>query len=95
MQSIMIDERFCGPPNSGNGGYVCGLLAGHFDGSAEITLRAPPPFGQRLDIVSTADGGVELRQGQTIVATGRPVRLDVPEIPAATRSRGRCPPNAL
>ena len=46
MQSIRIDRRFCGPPNSGNGGYVCGLLAAHIDGGAEITLRVPPPLEQ-------------------------------------------------
>ena len=40
MPSITIDKRFRGPPNSGNGGYVCGLIADHIDGSAEITLRA-------------------------------------------------------
>ena len=61
MQWIMIEKRFCGPPNSANGGHVCGLLAAHIDGSAEISLRAPPPLGQRLGIVASADGGVELR----------------------------------
>ena len=29
MTSIIIDKRYCGPPNSGNGGYVCGRLARH------------------------------------------------------------------
>ena len=24
--TLSISRRFCGPPNSGNGGYVCGLL---------------------------------------------------------------------
>ena len=47
MTSITIDKRYCGPPNSGNGGYVCGLLANHIGASAEITLRVPPPLGQR------------------------------------------------
>lgn len=27
MVSLVIDRRFLGPPNSGNGGYVCGRLA--------------------------------------------------------------------
>jgi hypothetical protein len=82
MRSIMIDKRFCGPPNSANGGYVCGLLAAHIDGSAEITLRAPPPLGQRLGIFVGAEGGAELRYDETILATGRPVCFDLPEIPA-------------
>ncbi len=85
MPSITIDERFCGPPKSGNGGYVCGLLAGHIDGrSAEITLRAPPPLGRPLDIVPGADGAVELRDGDRILATGRPSQLDIPNIPIAS-----------
>jgi hypothetical protein len=84
MESIVIDQRFCGPPKSGNGGYVCGLLAGHIDGSAEITLRAPPPLGRPLDIIENADGGVELRENETLLATGRAVALDIGEIPTVT-----------
>ena len=87
MPSITIDRRFCGPPNSGNGGYVCGLLAGHIDGtSAEITLRAPPPLGQRLDIIPGTHGTMDLRQGEHILATGRPTQLEVSEIPTASYS---------
>ena len=84
MPSITIDKRFCGPPNSGNGGYVCGLLANHIGASAEITLRAPPPLEQRLDIVERDGGALDLRQGETILATGRPARIDVSEIPIAS-----------
>jgi hypothetical protein len=71
MQWIMIEKRFCGPPNSANGGYVCGLLAGHIDGSAEITLRVPPPLGHRLGVVASVHGGVELREDATVLATSR------------------------
>ena len=35
MTSIIIDRRYCGPPNSGNGGYVCGRLARHIPGGAD------------------------------------------------------------
>ncbi|NJO35547.1 MAG: hypothetical protein HC869_23165, partial [Rhodospirillales bacterium] len=84
MQSVKIDRRFCGPPNSGNGGYVCGLLASHIDGSAEITLCAPPPLEQQLDIAEGTDGAVELREAEAVIAIGRPVELDISEIPAAT-----------
>lgn len=80
MNTIVIEKRFCGPPKSANGGYVCGLLAAHIDGDAEITLLAPPPLGQWLDIVAS-ERGVELWREETILATGRSVRIDVPEIP--------------
>jgi hypothetical protein len=80
MKSVVIEKRFCGPPNSANGGYVCGLLAAHIDGDAEITLLAPPPLGQRLEIVA-GERGMELRKEGTTLAMGRSVRFDVPEIP--------------
>jgi hypothetical protein len=84
MSSIMINKRFRGPPDSGNGGYVCGLIADHIDGSAEITLRVPPPLEQPLEIVTGAGGAVELRDGETIVATGRPAQIEMPDIPVAS-----------
>lgn len=80
MKSVVIEKRFCGPPRSANGGYVCGLLAAHIDGDAEITLLAPPPLDQRLEIVA-GEHGVELRNEETTLARGRGVRIDVPEIP--------------
>lgn len=79
MKSVVIGKRFCGPPRSANGGYACGLLAAHIDGDAEITLLAPPPLGQRLEIVA-GEHGVELRKEETTLAMGRRVRIDVPEI---------------
>jgi hypothetical protein len=88
MKSIEIEKRFCGPPNSANGGYVCGLLAAHIDGDAEITLLAPPPLGQRLDIVA-GEHGMELRKDETTLATGRSVRIDVPEIPIVSFSEAQ------
>src|SRR3954463_854437 len=97
MTSITIDERFRGPPNSGNGGYVCGMLAKHVaGGSAEITLRAPPPLGQPLEIVVGSEGAVDLRAGEKIIAVGRPAHVDVSEIPTASYSEAedavRCTP---
>jgi hypothetical protein len=86
MPSITIDKRFCGPPNSGNGGYVCGMLANHIGASAEITLRAPPPLEQRLDIVERDGGALELRGAETILATGRPARIEISQIPTTSYS---------
>ena len=84
MHSISIDRRFRGPPTSANGGYVCGLVANAIGGSSEVTLRAPPPLNQPLDIVRGADGSVELRNAQMLLATGRLARPDVADIPAAS-----------
>ena len=40
MRDVVIARQFRGPPNSGNGGYVCGVLAQGFDGPATAVLRA-------------------------------------------------------
>src|SRR5216683_1346305 len=84
MTSIIIDKRYCGPPNSGNGGYVCGRLAGHIPGGAEVTLRAPPPLDKQLDVVATDDGSWELRDGATVVATGRPASVELTRLEKAS-----------
>jgi hypothetical protein len=64
---ITIPKRFCGPPESGNGGYVCGLLAGYVNGDAEVTLRLPPPLDRPLDVVRES-GVARLMEGDKLVA---------------------------
>lgn len=49
---VKIDSRYCGPPDSGNGGYTCGIVAKLVDGPAEVTLHRPPPLNQTLKIDS-------------------------------------------
>ncbi|WP_262048871.1 PaaI family thioesterase [Bradyrhizobium sp. Bra78] len=84
MTQIIIDNRFCGPPNSGNGGYVCGRLARHIPGAAEVTLRAPPPLDKPLDAVATDDGTWELRDGARVVATGRAANVELARLETAS-----------
>ncbi|HKN99825.1 MAG TPA: hypothetical protein VJX10_22080, partial [Pseudonocardiaceae bacterium] len=59
---IVVEPRYSGPPNRGNGGYVSGLLAAHVDGTAEVTLRGPTPLGVRLTVEHHA-GGVRMVDG--------------------------------
>ncbi|MCK1745572.1 hypothetical protein IVA80_33620 [Bradyrhizobium sp. 139] len=84
MTPIIIDKRFCGPPNSGNGGYVCGRLARHIPGGAEVTLRAPPPLEKPLDAIATDDGTWELRDGSRVVATGRAASIELARLETAS-----------
>jgi hypothetical protein len=84
MSSVAIDRRFCGPPNSANGGYACGILAGALEGSAEVTLRAPPPLGRPLQLARSPEGAAELLDGVTVLGTTRGVHLDVAYIPAVS-----------
>lgn len=80
MILVTIDPRFRGPPESGNGGYCCGLVADAVGGPAEVTLRRPPPLATTLELV----GGevVRLLQDGELVAEGRPAHPDVEPPPA-------------
>jgi hypothetical protein len=89
VTSIVIDRRYCGPPNSGNGGYVCGKLAGQIRGGAEVTLRAPPPLDRPLDIVAKDEGQFELHDGAVVVATGRPANVELTRLERASFDEAR------
>lgn len=74
--SVVIERRFRGPPTSGNGGYVAGLLADYMEGTAEITLRSPPPLETPLHIASTSEG-VAMHAGEQLVAEGKWAEFDL------------------
>jgi hypothetical protein len=74
-EAIVVPSRFNGPPDSGNGGYTCGLVAGAVEGEvAEVSLRAPPPLERPLAVERVGEG-VQVRDGDTLVAEGRPAQL--------------------
>jgi hypothetical protein len=77
---MIVAGRFNGPPDSANGGYACGLVAGLLGGVAEVTLRLPPPLDRELEVVES-DGRVEVRDGEALVADAGPVVLDL-DVPA-------------
>jgi hypothetical protein len=72
---VQVHRRFRGPPASGNGGYVAGLVAEWIDGPAEVTLLAPipleTPLHRRRD-----DAEVMLFDAATNYVVARP--LDAP-----------------
>lgn len=76
---VIIDQRYHGPPDSGNGGYSCGIVGRYIDGAAAVRLRIPPPLDVPMEI-RKKDDGVELFYNDELVATGRPVTVDI-EIP--------------
>lgn len=78
---LRIAERFCGPSDSGNGGYVSGLIAAHLGGPACITLRSPPPLGEPLRIQRMGNGGLTLLDGDLTVAEAEHA-LPAPDVPA-------------
>jgi len=74
---IVISSRFRGPPESGHGGYTCGLLAREIDGAAAVTLHVPPPLERHLTVERGSDHLVLLRDADAIVAEARPTTLDL------------------
>lgn len=78
---MIVAARFNGPPTSGNGGYTAGLLGTRIGaGPVTVTLRKPPPLATSLDVVSV-ENGLELRQGDEVVATAVPAAAG-PQAPA-------------
>lgn len=81
--TVIIPARFNGPPDSANGGYACGLVAGLVDGEAETSLRSPPPLDRPLAVVREGNA-VTVIDGETLVAQAAPTTIDleVPEPPS-------------
>jgi hypothetical protein len=89
MQTIVIAPRFNGPPGSGNGGYVCGLMAKLIDGPSEATLRMPPPLETPLTLTRGANGAVSLRDGETLIGEAQPAAFTLAAPPAPTLDQAR------
>ena len=78
-KEIVIDGRFRGPPDSGNGGYAAGVVAEGIEGTAAVSLRVPPPLDTPMTL--TGDGaGSRLMHGEVLVGEGSATTLDL-EVP--------------
>ncbi len=86
MSELTIADRFCGPPDSANGGYVAGLLAAQVPGhAARVRLLRPPPLQRSLLLApsETPDtrGRIELidpgSADRAVVAWVEPTSLDL------------------
>jgi len=82
---VRISSRFCGPPKSGNGGYVSGALASYLPpGPAAVRLKAPPPLETELRVEATReiarlfDGASMLAEARAIDA----VDVEAPLVPS-------------
>lgn len=80
LDTVTVPARFSGPPNSGNGGYTCALLARHIGDPAEVTLRKPIPIERPMQITRDADVW-KLLAGEELIAEGKPMSFDL-ELPA-------------
>jgi hypothetical protein len=71
--AIVIDRRFRGPDDSGNGGYSSGLFAlAHGGDVVEVTLRLPPPLELPLEV-----DGDRVLAGEALIADVREAELGV------------------
>ncbi|HEX2495049.1 MAG TPA: hypothetical protein VHK24_14855 [Steroidobacter sp.] len=81
IERVRIAERFRGPPRSGNGGYVCGLIARHLYGPSAVRLKAPPPLDAELRIESTAQEA-RLYQDEALIGEAKTASLALEPPPA-------------
>ncbi|WP_270029545.1 PaaI family thioesterase [Solirubrobacter phytolaccae] len=89
VDAVTIPARFNGPPGSGNGGYVCGVVAETIGASASVRLSAPPPLDVPLLRTRDGDGVVHLLHGEEMIAAGsvaQPAAIapDAPTVREAT-----------
>jgi hypothetical protein len=86
--ALVVPARFCGPPDTGNGGYTAGLLAARLPAAApvRVTLRQPPPLESSM-LVSAEGDVLSASFGGAVIATAEPGELvadQVPPVPFAT-----------
>ena len=81
-ESIIIAGQFNGPPNSGHGGYVAGAFADLVEGTAEVTLRSPPPLNRPMT-VSRRGTNIYVSIADKLVGEVRPGKLglSIPNCP--------------
>jgi hypothetical protein len=97
VNHVIIDSRFCGPPDSGNGGYTCGLIANFIDGPTEVILRRKPPLSRRLNIEKVDNGKIILLDEKVTIAEARPtnVEIDIPIPPSFSKVEKSAAPTDL
>src|SRR5262245_5860100 len=81
--SLVIPSRFCGPSGSGNGGYVCGRIAGYVNGPVTVTLRRPPPLATPMAVERDGEASLRIHHGSTLIAEATvapvPPVLEIPD----------------
>ncbi len=81
VTQITIDSRYCGPPGSGNGGYVCGRIAQYLGNSAQVRLHAPVPLNKSMKLLRQENGNLHLMDEDQLIATGQTDNVEISLIP--------------
>ena len=98
QQALTIESQYRGPPESGNGGYVAGSVADRLqastpdfaDSAIEVTLRAPIPLDQPMNLLKADPDELQMLLGDTLIAEARTTQLalDVPLPPGFSAALG-------
>lgn len=94
MTQVIIEPRFNGPPDSGNGGYCAGLIAGAIGEPVRVRLAQPVPLNVAMHVVPNAAGGWDVRADlpapDTLIATAiaHVPQVDVPPAPSFVEALG-------
>lgn len=83
---IRVASRFCGPPASANGGYVCGLVANATDRLVTVRLLRPPPLDADMTVCAADDGNWLVEHAGQRLAEARLASLDDLVLPATVTS---------
>ena len=93
-RELRVAARFCGPPGAVNGGYLAGRLAALIGGDVEVTLRRATPLERSLRVLPVA-GGVDLRDGDELLAEARTVALTLESPPAVSIAQAKVAASAF
>ncbi|WP_374457427.1 hypothetical protein [Nocardioides sp.] len=90
MSELIVPRRFCGPPDSGNGGWTAGALAALDDADSpdnrcdswptiEVSLRQPPPLDTVMQVAGE-DGLLTASLDGEAVASARRADHELREV---------------
>lgn len=89
-EHLLVPRRFCGPPDSGNGGWTAGALATHLtrdcpDNRAsewptiEVSLRQPPPLDSPMSLTEE-DGVTSASFGGAVIVSAKLVESELRDV---------------
>jgi acyl-coenzyme A thioesterase PaaI-like protein len=81
--SLIVAQRFNGPPQSAHGGYICGLIAAATGANVRVRLYRPPPLATEFEISERPPDEWRVTYGKDTIATATrtSVRVQVPAPP--------------
>ncbi len=83
-ETLLIASRFCGPPQSGNGGYTAGMIAGLASVPVRVRLRTPPPLDVPMAVHRLEGNRLDIKHEGELIAEAQPhaFSLEVPPAPS-------------